>query len=213
MSEIFSANSGVQPDGTLFEPNVSDSDEIGIKLDLLDGKVSALANAYRRRELNRIILHSDPALASLGFRQQVPGDELTGYELDLFVTPIPELQVNLSYTYMNVDNLGGLYTRSLPEVQYSVLGRYEFSRGRLKNLALGLGYLSYDERPGDTANSFYLEAYDVLDGFVSYRRGQYRFQLNLFNLMDADDEYTSVNRNIVSTLPARRFMFRISREF
>ncbi len=213
MSEIFTPNSGVQPDGTLFEPNVSDSDEIGIKADLFEGKVSALATAYRRRELNRIILHSDPALASLGYRQQVPGDELTGYELDLSLSPIRELQLNLSYTYMNVDNLGGLYTRSLPETQYSVMGRYEFSRGRLKNLALGLAYLSYDERPGDTANSFYLDAYDVMDGFLSYRRGPYRFQLNLYNLLNADDEYTSVNRNIVSTLPARRFMFRISREF
>lgn len=212
-SEIFSPNSGVQPDGTLFEPNVSRSEEIGVKGDLFENRLSAMVSAYRRRELNRIILHSDPALASLGWRQQVPGDELTGYEVDVFVLPVRELQLNLSYTYMNVDNLGGLYTRSLPDVQYSALARYEFSRGRLKNLAFGVAYLFYDERPGDTANSFYLGSYDVVDGFVSYRWRKYAFQLNLSNILDSDSEYTSVNRNIVSTLPARSFRFRISREF
>lgn len=213
MSEIFSANSGVQPDGSFFEPNVSDSDEVGIKADLFGGKVSALATAYRRRELNRIISHPDPALASLNWRLQVPGDELTGYELDLYLNPITELQFNVSFTSLSIDNLSGLNTRSLPDTQYSVMGRYEFSKGRLKNLAFGLAYLAYDERAGDAANSYYLDPYDVMDGFVSYRRGQYRFQLNLFNLLDADDEHTSINRNIINLLPARRFMFRVSREF
>jgi len=212
-SEIFTPNGGVQPDGTLFEPNVSRSEEVGLKLDLLGGKVSALGNVYRRRELNRIILHPDPALASLGWRIQVPGDELTGYELETSFTPIPELQLNLSYTYMNVDNLGGIYTRSLPDVQYSALARYEFQRGRFKDLAFGVAHLYYDERPGDTANSFFLDPYRTWDAFVSYRRGPYTFQLNVYNLADSNAEYTSVNRNIVSTLPSRNFRLRVSRSF
>lgn len=212
-SEIFTANSGVQPDGTLFAPNVSRSEEVGFKLDVLGGKISSLANVYRRRELNRIILHTDPALASLGWRQQVPGDEITGYELETSLAPVAGLHLSLSYTYMNVNNLGSIYTRSLPDVQYSAIARYEFLRGKLKNLAIGFAYLYYDERPGDTANSFFLEPYHTLDSFLSYRRGQYTFQLNVYNLANANDEYTSVNRNIVSTLPARNFRFRISRQF
>lgn len=212
-SEIFTPNLGVQPDGTLFEPNISDSSEIGIKADLLANRFSALANAYRRRELNRIILHPDPTLASLGYRQQVHGDELTGAEVELHFSPVPELQLNLSFTHMSAHNRGGLYTRSLPRWQYGVVGRYEFSRGRFKNLALGLAHLAYDERPGDTGNSFFLDPYEVVDGFLSYRRGSYRFQLNIYNLFDAEDEYTSVNRNIVNLLPPRRFNFRISRQF
>lgn len=212
-SEIFSANAGVQPDGTLFAPNVSRSEEIGVKLDLLGGKISMLANLYRRRELNRIILHSDPALASLGWRQQVPGDELTGHEIETTITPLPELQLILSYTRLSVNNLGNNYTRSLPDTQYSAMARYEFSRGKLKNLAMGLAYLWYDERPGDTANSFFLEPYHTMDGFLSYGRGQYRYQLNLSNLADSHAEYTSVNRNIIRLLPPRSFNLRISREF
>jgi iron complex outermembrane receptor protein len=212
-SEIFTDNAGVQPDGSLFSPNVSRSEELGVKIDLWGGKVSALVNTYRRRELNRIILHPDPAQASLGFRLQVPGDELTGYEVDAYLMPTPELMFGLSYTGINTNNLGGLYTRSLPDRQYSVMARYEFSRGRLKNLALGLAHLYYDERPGDAANSFYLDAYRTTDAFASYSRGQYRFQLNVSNLADADAEYTSISRNIVSLQPARRFMVRVSREF
>lgn len=213
-SEIFTANSRTQPDGTLLSaPSISRSEEIGVKLDLWEGKVSALANVYRRRELNRIILHPDPALASLGWAVQVPGDELTGQELELAFTPIPELQVNLSYTGLDMNNLGNIYVRSLPDTQYSVLARYEFLRGRFKNLAAGVGYAYNDERPGDTANSFYLDAYRTIDAFLSYGRGNYRFQLNVSNLADSDGEYRSVNRNIIILLPPRSFNFRISREF
>lgn len=212
-SEIFTPNSGVQPDGSLFAPNVSRSEEAGIKLDLLDGKISTLANVYRRRELNRIILHPDPALASLGWRLQIPGDKLTGEEYELYVTPIPTLQLNLSCTHLSVSNLGNIYTRSLPKVQYSAMGRYQVPRGLLKNLAFGLGYLFYDKRPGDTANTYHLEAYHVMHGFASYRRGQYTYQLNLTNLADSKYEYNSVNRNIISLGQPRSFNFRISREF
>jgi outer membrane receptor for monomeric catechols len=213
-SEIFTANSRTQPDGTLLSaPSISRSEEIGTKLDLLDGKISALANLYRRRELNRIILHPDPALASLGWAVQVPGDELTGYEIELAFTPTPELQLNLSYTGLDVNNLGNIYVRSLPDKQYSAMARYEFSRGKLKNLAAGAGYVFNDVRPGDTANSFFLDAYHTIDAFLSYGRGQYRYQLNVSNLEDAQSEYRSVNRNIIILLPPRSFNLRISREF
>jgi len=213
-SEIFTANSRTQPDGTLLSaPSISRSEEVGVKLDLWDGKISTLANLYRRRELNRIILHPDPALASLGWAVQVPGDELTGYEIEVALTPIPEFQLNLSYTGLDVNNLGNIYVRSLPDTQYSAVARYEFSRGRLKNLAAGAGYVFNDDRPGDTANSFYLDSYHTIDAFLSYSRGQYRFQLNVSNLEDAKSEYRSVNRNIIILLPPRNFNLRISREF
>lgn len=213
-SEIFTANSRTQPDGTLLSaPSISRSEEVGVKLDLWDGKVSTLANLYRRRELNRIILHPDPALASLGWAVQVPGDELTGYEIELAITPIPELQVNLSYTGLDVNNLGNIYVRSLPDTQYSAVARYEFLRGRLKNLAAGVGYVFNDTRPGDTANSFYLDSYRTVDAFFSYGRGAYRYQLNVSNVANADGEYRSVNRNIIILQPPRSFNLRISREF
>lgn len=213
-SEIFTANARTQPDGTLLSaPSVSRSEEVGTKLDLWDGKLSALANLYRRRELNRIILHPDPALASLGWAVQVPGDELTGHEIEAAFTPLPELQINLSYTRLKVNNLGNIYVRSLPDTQYSAMARYEFTRGRLRNLAAGLGYVFNDDRPGDTANSFYLDPYHTIDAFLSYGRGQYRFQLNVSNLQDAQSEYRSVNRNIIILLPPRSFNLRVSREF
>ncbi len=213
-SEIFTPNSRTQPDGTLLSaPSVSRSEELGLKLDLWGGKISSLANIYRRRELNRIILHPDPALASLGWAVQVPGDELTGYEIEVAFTPIAELQLNLSYTGLNVNNLGNIYVRSLPDTQYSAMARYEFSRGRLKNLAMGFGYVFNDDRPGDTANSFYLDAYRTTDAFLSYARGSYRYQLNVSNLADSHGEYRSVNRNIILLLPPRSFNLRVSREF
>jgi iron complex outermembrane receptor protein len=213
MSEIFTANAGVQPDGRLFEPNVSDHDEVGLKLDLFGGKLSALVNAYRRRELNRIISHPDLSLASLGYRLQIPGDELTGYEFEVFLNPMAELQLNLSHTIMEVNNLGGLYTRGLPHDQSAAVVRYEVPRGRLKGVAAGLGYVHYAERVGDAQNSFYLKPYGIFDAFLSYRRGNYRYHLKVDNLTDKYYAQNAISRNIVIEGPPRMIMFRVSREF
>jgi iron complex outermembrane receptor protein len=213
MSEIFSPNSGVNPDGGLFEPNISDHDEVGLKADLFGGKLSAMANIYRRQERNRIIAHPDLALASLGWRAQIPGDKVVGSEIDIYLNPIPELQMSFAYTLMDVNNLGGLYTRGLPDKQFSTTGRYEFSTGKAKGLALGFGYRFLDEHVGDAANTFWIKSFGVFDAFASYRWSRYEFNLRADNLADKYYADAAVNRNVIVAGPPRFIVLRVSTRF
>jgi iron complex outermembrane receptor protein len=206
---IFSAN----PDGTTFSPPTSEQDEFGTKLDIFKGKVSATLAYYKRTNLNTIVNDPDPVRASGGYRIQIAGDELEGYEADIYISPIPELQIIIGGSQMDAKNLSGLLTRDVPKYQGSVLARYEFAKGRLKGLGVGAGYIQRGRRPGDTGNTFWLPAYNAYDAFASYTWNKYTFNLRVDNLEDEYYLHSAVNRNIINAGPPRGATLRVSREF
>jgi iron complex outermembrane recepter protein len=206
---IFSAN----PDGTTFSPPTSEQDEIGTKLDILKGRISATLAYYKRTNLNTITSDPDPIRASAGYRIQIAGDELEGYEADLYFNPIPELQIIVGGSIMEAKNLSGLLTRDVPEHQGSLLAKYEFAKGRLKGLGIGVGYVARGRRPGDTGNTFWLPGYNAFDAFASYTWNKYTFNLRVDNLEDEYYLHTAINRNIINAGPPRGATLRVSREF
>jgi iron complex outermembrane receptor protein len=206
---IFSAN----PDGRTFSPPTSEQDEVGAKFDILKGKISATLAYYKRTNLNTITNDPDPIRASAGYRIQIAGDELEGYEADIYINPIPELQIIIGGSKMDAKNLSGLLTRDVPKNQGSVLARYEFSQGPLKGLGIGAGYVSRGRRPGDTGNTFWLPKYNSFDAFATYTWQKYSFNLRVDNLEDEYYLHSAINRNIINAGPPRGATLRVSREF
>jgi iron complex outermembrane receptor protein len=212
-SETFTPVFTANPDGRTFTPPTSSQDEIGAKFDFFQGKISATVSYYERSDRNTIVNDPDPVRASGGYRIQTAGDEMTGYEIDLYLNPVAGLQLVLGGSKMDAKNLSGLLTRDVPKEQASALARYEFARGALKGLASGLGYVYRARRPGDTGNTFWLPGYEVYDAFVSYGWGKYFFHLKVENLTDKYYAHAAVNRNIISLGPPRALILRVSREF
>ena len=211
-SGTFTPQYGTQPDGTPFRPVESDQDEIGVKFELLQGKVSALISHFKRDDKNLIILDPDPARASLGFRLQIPGDKLSGSEIDLFLNPVDGVQVIIGASKFSPQNLSGVLTRGIPREMLGGLVKYDFSRW-VKNLAAGVGYSYQARRPGDAANSFFLDSFGVWEAFVSYRRGARRYNLKVDNLEDKYYAASAVNRNVIKAGKLRGITFRVTQEF
>ncbi|HRE82958.1 MAG TPA: TonB-dependent receptor, partial [Opitutaceae bacterium] len=212
-SETFTPVFTANPDGTTFTPPTSKQDEVGVKLDILGGKVSATFAYYERSDKNTIVNDPDPIRASAGYRIQKAGDEMSGYELDLFFTPHPSVQLILAGSKMDPKNLSGLLTSNIPEDQASAFGRYEFQDGALKGFSLGAGYIYRGRRPGDTGNTFWLPSYDVFDAFASYSWNRYTFNLKVENLEDKYYAHAAVNRNVISAGIPRTITVRVSRSF
>jgi iron complex outermembrane receptor protein len=63
-----------------------------------------------------------------------------------------------------------------------IFGKYAFREGWAKGLSVGGGYDCNPRSPGDGAGSFYLPAYKVFDGFVSYEKARWRVQVNVANI-------------------------------
>jgi iron complex outermembrane receptor protein len=206
---VFSAN----PDGKTFTPPTSKQDEVGLKLDLLKGRVSATVAHYKRADRNTIVMDPDPIRASGGYRIQIAGDEMKGNEVEVYVTPVAGLQLLLGGSKLEAKTLSGLRTRGVPDKQASVLAKYSFGKGALNGLAVGSGYTWRGRRAGDTGNTFWLPGANLYNAFVSYAWGKYALHLKVDNVLDEYYLHNAVNRNVISLEPPRMFTLRISREF
>jgi iron complex outermembrane receptor protein len=84
-------------------------------------------------------------------------------------------------------------------------------------LRAGAGAHYIGERPGDSANSFYLPSYTVADAFASYDTKvdshKLNIQFNVKNLFDRTYYTSSVNRYFVSMGDARQFILSTTLEF
>jgi iron complex outermembrane receptor protein len=143
----------------------------------------------------------------------VPGDNMKGYEMDLFLNPFDGFQVMIGASRMEANTLSGLRSRDVPTRQASALASYEFQRGALAGFEIGLGYIYRNQRAGDTGNTFWLPSYDVWNGFAGYSWGKNELHLTVENIGDEWYAHSAVNRNIISAGPPRTLSLRYTRKF
>lgn len=183
-SETFAPIFNVNPDGTTFKPRTSEQDEIGIKFDGLGGKVSAVLAYYDRSDRNTLIADPDPARNSAGYRIQIPGDDQKGYELDLLLAPVAGLQIMVGASKIEAELLSGFRPENVPTETFTTFGSYTVQSGVLKGLRLGLGYIKFNERAGNSTNTYFMPGYDVWNAVASYDWGDNQVQVNFENLED-----------------------------
>jgi iron complex outermembrane receptor protein len=86
--------------------------------------------------------------------------------------------------YAPIANVVGKQLFMVPEQSFRLATRYDFRKGDLAGLGLGLGLTQHSRLPGDAANSYFTPAATVWDAQVSYQAKSARFGLNISNLLD-----------------------------
>lgn len=183
-SETFAPIFNVNPDGSTFKPRTSEQDEIGLKFDGLEGKLSAVVAYYDRSDRNTLINHPDPALNSAGYRIQIPGDDQKGFEVDLLLAPVEGLQLMVGASKIEAELLSGFRPENVPTRTLTAFGSYTVQSGPMHGLKLGLGYIKFNERAGNSTNTYFMPGYDVWNAMASYAWGNNEIQINLENLED-----------------------------
>jgi iron complex outermembrane receptor protein len=135
--------------GNVVDPTTEKNHEAGLKLDLLDGKISGSVSVYRLDQ-NNVALRDHAREADLGisplyiFAGQARS---SGAEFDLILTPVRNYQVVLGYsriwearTVVAEDaRMVGVRRNNAPTKQFSLWNKYTFVRGPLKNTYAGFG--------------------------------------------------------------------------
>ncbi|HYP16495.1 MAG TPA: TonB-dependent receptor [Opitutus sp.] len=156
--------------GTQMPPVVGKSNEVGVKVELLDGKISGTISYYMIEQsggaqtdptANNLNTQRwdamTPAQREVAFPGQtranllgdlVPGSEREskGFEADLIFQPTRNWQILFSYAHndnevtssLNAATIGQPNVGSIKD-QYSLLTKYSFLDGSLKNLYVGVG--------------------------------------------------------------------------
>lgn len=136
-------------------PSIGKGYEGGLKLDLLDGRISGTLSVFRLTvnptSVFEVFGGTDPNNGTPLFTDVQGGEqESKGYEADLLFTIVPGLQLYVNYTNTDATyskhptdpTLTGSRLVGTPDQTFNAWGKYTFQNGPLKNLYFG-GGLSY----------------------------------------------------------------------
>ncbi len=199
-SETFAPIFARNPDGTGFKPTEGVTDEIGIKTDLMQGRISGTISAFKIVNRNLRVISNDPLLASAGFFEQRAKDELDGVEFDVHFNVVKNLQLMASFSNISTKTDNNLRVRNIADRTWALFGSY-----KLGAWTVGGGVRYKGDHPGDAGNVFFIPSVTVGDAFVSYRHSdKLMFHLNANNVTDKYYVDSSINRNLLFAGPERR---------
>ena len=218
----FRPNSGVGFDGQPFEPEISESYEVGAKFVTPDGRITSTVSLYKMKKDN--VLTTDPANA--GFSKPVGSARSKGIEFDLNAKLPAGFELFLTYAYTDAEwatnaldpNFGfqileGDPLINIPKHQGNALLFKTFSVGDHEAM-LGAGVTHVGRRLGETATTFYLPSYTIakLLGSVTIN-DQIKLSANVDNLFNKKYYASSYASLWVQPGMPRSFTVRASFDF
>jgi iron complex outermembrane receptor protein len=178
----------IAADGSPLEPSTGTQYEIGVKGELLEGRLFATLAAYQINKKN--IATTDPN--DPDFSIAVGEVRSRGIELDVVGEILPGWNLIASYAYTDAeiteDNFLEVGNRleNVPKNSASLWTTYQIQQGGLQGLGFGGGIFFVGDRQGDIDNTFTLSSYVRTDAVVFYRRDNWQASVNFQNLFDID---------------------------
>jgi iron complex outermembrane receptor protein len=202
-SRSFEQVTGTMLDNRLFEPQRGTLYEVGLKAEILDGRLFGNLALYNIIQSN--VLTSDPR--DPNFSIQTGEQRSRGVELDIAGEILPGWDIIASYAYTDArvteDNQipEGNRLNNVPEHTFSLWNKYEIQSGDLQGLGFGLGLFYVGERQGDLDNTFQLPSYLRTDAALYYQRNNFQAQLNFKNLFGINYFEASEGRRVFPGAP------------
>jgi iron complex outermembrane receptor protein len=185
-----------QPDGSIssFKPQFANQMEAGLKLDILENKISATVSYYDIKVINQVRtdMERDPVNGNR-FQIQDGNQTSKGLDFELIMNPVSGFNVVAGYAYNSSklvkanENVNGRRpTNSGAKNTANLWASYRLTNGPAKGFGIGAGFNYSGEQYviNNTAREFTIPAYTVLDGTVFYDQPSYRIGLKLDNVMN-----------------------------
>jgi iron complex outermembrane recepter protein len=186
-STSFVPNNTLTSTGELIEPTQGKQFEIGVKAEILDGKLAATLAAYQITKTN--VLTTDPD--NPDFSIPIGKTRSRGIEFDIAGKPLPGWNIIGSLFFNDsVVTVGDEFSPvgdtliDAPKSGASLWTTYEIQSGDLKGLGFGGGLFYLGEVEAELPNSFVLPSYVRADATIFYRRDNWKIGLNFKNLFN-----------------------------
>lgn len=202
-SESFAPQTLFDFNGQLLAPVRGKGTDVGLKYDIVGGRLSGSVVAFDITRANAPTPDTDHP----GFFIADAESRARGFETSLLGRPLDQWSIVASYAYLltavikeNRAHLIGLRTSNVPRHQFSIWNRYRVSTGRLKGLAAGVGVSYKGNRRGNASVAdrpgLQLESYTRWDANLSYQFKLGRRDIGLtFSVANLTDLSYQVNAN------------------
>ncbi len=200
-SESFSPNFVLDKNNNVLEPEIGDGYELGIKGNLLEGRIDYTFALFDITKTNVAIL--DPTAQATDpnpFGQIAQGEQTSeGAELDISGMVTDLWRINLAVGYTDTEAENGMEIIGAPDLTASLWSAYQLT----DNWSAG-GSVEYVGERLATNDPVYLDTHYVVNAFVGYDLGPWKYQLNLTNLTDeeyVDAAWGSLSRSVHAGAP------------
>lgn len=171
------------PTGQTFRPEKAYQSEGGVKLDLLDGKLSSTLSYYHIQVRDKV----RPLNATTSIQDGTQVSQ--GIDVDLVANPVRGLNLVVGYGYNNsritkAELNEGNRPGGVPIHSGNLWTSYTLPKGGAKGLGAGFGLNHNGQIYYNDANNFSIPAYTTLKASLFYNQSKYRLSLTINNLSD-----------------------------
>jgi iron complex outermembrane receptor protein len=196
-SQSFKPNTDRDATGQILAPQRGNGYEVGVKSELLDGKLLATLAYFDITKQNVPVPDPNDPIGFIASGEQ----RSRGFEVDVSGEISPGWKLIAAYantkgevTADSDPTLVGNKLYGVPENAFSLWSTYEFQQGEWKGFGLGAGLNYVGERQGDLANSYTADGYLTLNAALFYKKDDWRFGLAFKNIGDVKYVETLGNR-------------------
>jgi iron complex outermembrane receptor protein len=194
--------------GQVLPSQLGEQTEVGVKLDLLDGRLSANVAYFDIQQQNVPVL-SFPQTTPPSF-VLVPGQTSKGVDADIAYKFSDNLDVVFTFALLDAEARSQANSaapvivnpvNNVAETTFGLWTRYKFDEGILDGLSIGVGLSYLDERAVTNNNNSivygWLDDFLLADLVLSYERGRVRYGVNIDNLFGTGYEAAVRNQSII----------------
>jgi iron complex outermembrane receptor protein len=181
-------NVGHSVSNSIFDAEKAEQFEVGVRQDIIKGKLSANLAAYDLTRDNVLTADPDNPLNQVQTGEQ--GSR--GIEFDLAGEITPSWKLIASYAYTDAEVKSDTFfpvgdaLSNVPEHSGSLWSTYQFQDGALKGFGFGAGVYYVGEREANLPNTYSLPGYWRTDAVLFYECENWRVQVNFLNVFDKD---------------------------
>lgn len=190
-TDVFEPQTVRDADGSMLKPVIGSNYEIGLKGELLDGRVNTSLAFFRYDQENRSVNDLAGGFACDGWYCSTASGEVRsqGIEAEISGEVVDNLQLFAGYTYNTTKyledptNEGSVFSTWTPKHLLRVWGNYQFS-GDLSRLSTGLGFTAQSHTLG-YERTYEVPGYAVWNARVGYQlTPEIGLAVNANNLFD-----------------------------
>lgn len=180
-----------------FKPEHADQLEGGVKVNLLEGRLSGSVSYYDIKVSNKTRTRVHPDDATQTQTVQDATQFSRGFELDIIANPLPGLNIVAGYSdnhseYGNEnESIGGNRPAYVPNQTANLWASYKLTEGKMQGLGIGFGGNYSGDVFTSDANTITMDGYTVLNASIFYNTPKYGLSVKVNNL--ADKEYWVYN--------------------
>lgn len=209
---VFAQDERLATFGQKFPNRFAETEEIGLKAELMEGIISASLVYFDNTESDVLISFQDDALGTVtgipeeGYRAPAGSRDTSGLEFELFANPMPGLDLFLTWSDVSATVEDGSRPDVIPESTASFFGRYELQEGQLAGFSFAWQAAFWGEATMGPRTNWITPSGELHNVILGYRsKSNWRLNLRVGNVFDSVEIFANTFETAVGVADLRDY--------